>query len=117
VWAALTRQWALVDEANKRLSKKSAEADELRIVHAAVREEASQAQEATTKAREDATKAQEEETKAREDHTPLLAHVKELEKDVALISDQRDALNVQIRLMSARIETLESEVVTLKEII
>jgi hypothetical protein len=40
VWAALTRQQALVEEANKRLSKKSAKADELRVVHAAVREEA-----------------------------------------------------------------------------
>jgi hypothetical protein len=32
--------------------------------------------------REDATKAQEEAAKAREDHMPLLAQVKELEKDV-----------------------------------
>jgi hypothetical protein len=40
VWAALTRQRAPVEEANKRLSKKSAEADELRVVHATVREEA-----------------------------------------------------------------------------
>jgi hypothetical protein len=39
VWAALTRQWALVEEANERLSKKSTEADKLRVVHAAVREE------------------------------------------------------------------------------
>jgi hypothetical protein len=36
----LARQWALVEEANKQLSKKSAEVDELRVVHAAVREEA-----------------------------------------------------------------------------
>jgi hypothetical protein len=40
IWATLTRQWALVKEANEWLSKKSAEADELRVVHAAVREEA-----------------------------------------------------------------------------
>jgi hypothetical protein len=40
VWAALTRQRALAEEVNKRLSKKSAEVDELRVVHAAVREEA-----------------------------------------------------------------------------
>jgi septal ring factor EnvC (AmiA/AmiB activator) len=73
VWAARTRQQALVEEANKRLSKKSAEADELRVVHAAVREEAAQAREAAAKAREDATKAQEEAAKACEDHTPLLA--------------------------------------------
>jgi chromosome segregation ATPase len=67
------------------------------------------------KACEDATKAQEEAAKAREDHAPLLARVKELEKDVALVSGQRDALNVQIELVFARVETLESEVVTLME--
>jgi hypothetical protein len=60
VWAALPRQWAPVEEANKRLSKKSAEVDELRVVHVAPREEAAQAREAMAKAREDATKAQEE---------------------------------------------------------
>jgi peptidoglycan hydrolase CwlO-like protein len=46
-----------------------------------------------------------------------LARVEELEKDVTLVSDQRDALNVQIGLVSACIETLESEVMTLKETI
>jgi chromosome segregation ATPase len=55
--------------------------------------------------------------KAREDHAPLLAHVKELEEDVALVSGQRDALNVQIGLVSARLESLQSEVVMLKETI
>jgi hypothetical protein len=41
VWAALAHQRALVEEANnKRLSQKSTEVDELRVVHAAVREEA-----------------------------------------------------------------------------
>jgi uncharacterized protein (DUF3084 family) len=65
--------------------------------------------------REDATKAQEEAAKALEDHAPLLAHVKELEKDVALVSGQRDALDVQIGLVSTRVETLESKVMTLKE--
>jgi hypothetical protein len=117
VWAALTRQWALVEEANKRLSKKSTEVDELCVVHAVVREETMQAREAMTKARGDATKAQEEASKAHEDHAPLLARVEELEKDVTLVSDQRDALNVQIGLVSACIETLESEVMTLKETI
>jgi uncharacterized protein (DUF3084 family) len=61
--------------------------DELRVVHAAVREEATQAREAKAKAREDVAKA-------REDLAPLLARVKELEEDVALVSGQRDALNV-----------------------
>jgi BMFP domain-containing protein YqiC len=46
------------------------------------------------KTREDATKAQEEVAKTREDHAPLLARVKELEEDVALVSGQRNALNV-----------------------
>jgi hypothetical protein len=86
VWAALPCQQALVEQANKRLAKKSAEADELCVVHGVLREEATQAQEATVKACEDATKAQEEAIKTREDHAPLLARVKELEEDVALIS-------------------------------
>jgi chromosome segregation ATPase len=94
VWAVLTRQRALVEEANKRLSKKSTEVDELRVVHAALREEAAQAREAMATAREDTTKAQEEATKAHEDPAPLLARVKDLEKDVALVSGQRAALNV-----------------------
>jgi BMFP domain-containing protein YqiC len=55
---------------------------------------AAQARDAAAKAREDATKAQEEAAKAREDLAPLLAHVKELEEDVTLVSSQRDALNV-----------------------
>jgi peptidoglycan hydrolase CwlO-like protein len=41
--------------------------------------------------------------------------VKELEEDVALVSGQRDALNVQIRLVSACLETLKNEVMALKE--
>jgi septal ring factor EnvC (AmiA/AmiB activator) len=94
VWAALTHQRALVEEANKRLSKKSVEADELRVIHAVVREEAAEAWEAMTKAHEDAAKAREEAAKAREDHTPLLSCMKELEKDVALVSGQHDALNI-----------------------
>jgi septal ring factor EnvC (AmiA/AmiB activator) len=76
--AVLPHQRALVEEANKRLSEKSAEADELRVAHAALREEAAQAREAT--------KAREEAAKAHEDHAPLLAHVMELEEDIALVS-------------------------------
>jgi predicted nucleic acid-binding protein len=57
IWAALARQWALVEEANQRLSKKSADVDELRVIHAAVREEAAQAREAKAKACEDAARA------------------------------------------------------------
>jgi uncharacterized protein (DUF3084 family) len=114
VWAALTRQLALVEEANERLSNKSTEVDELRIVHAAVREEATQAREAEAKAREDVAKAQEEATKAHEDLAPLLACVKELEKDVALVSRDRDALNVQIGQVSTHVGTLKDEVTTLR---
>jgi hypothetical protein len=40
VWAALPRQRALIEDANKWLSKKSAEVDELRVIHAALKEEA-----------------------------------------------------------------------------
>jgi hypothetical protein len=51
--------------------------------------------------------------KAREDLAPLLAHVKELEEDIALVGGQCDALNVQVRMASAHVRTLEDEVVTL----
>jgi hypothetical protein len=44
--------------------------------------------------REDATKAREEAAKVHEDLAPLLARVKELKEDVALVSGQRYALNV-----------------------
>jgi chromosome segregation ATPase len=114
VWAVLARQRALVKEANKRLSQKSAEVDDLRVVHAAVREEAAQSREAKPKAFEDAARAQEEAAKAREDLMPLLARVKELEEDVALVSGQRDALNIKIGMAFTRIGTLEDEVATLK---
>jgi hypothetical protein len=40
--------------------------------------------------------------------------VKELEEDVALVGGQRDALNIQVRMASAHVRTLEDEVVTLK---
>jgi chromosome segregation ATPase len=94
VWAVLVCQRALVEEANKRLSQKSAETGELHVAHAVVREEATQAQEAKAKACEDAARAREEAAKAREDLAPLLARVKELEEDIALVGGQRDALNI-----------------------
>jgi prefoldin subunit 5 len=53
-------------------------------------------------------------TKAREDLAALLARVKELEEDVALVDGQQDALNIQIGMASACVRTLEDEVVTLK---
>jgi chromosome segregation ATPase len=59
-------------------------------------------------------RAQKEVAKAREDLAPLLACVKELEEDVALVGGQHDALNIQIGMASASVRTLEDEVVTLK---
>jgi chromosome segregation ATPase len=103
----------LVEEANKRLSQQSAETAELRVAYVTVREEAAQAREAEAKAHDNAARAREEAAKAREDLTPLLAHVKELEEDIALVGGQRDALKIQVGIASARIRTLESEVVTL----
>jgi predicted Holliday junction resolvase-like endonuclease len=94
VWEALVRQRALVEEANKRLSQKSAETAELRVAHVAVREEAAQVREAEAKAREDAARAREEAAKVGEDLAPLLARVKELKEDIALVGGQRDALNI-----------------------
>jgi chromosome segregation ATPase len=117
MWEVLARQKALVKEANKWLSQKSAEVGELCVAHAMVREEAAQAREAKAKARDDAARAREEAAKAHEDLTPLLAHLKELEEDVTLVISRRDALNVQIGMASARIRTLEDEVVTLKEMV
>jgi chromosome segregation ATPase len=61
------------------------------------------------------TRAQEEAAKTCDDHALLLARVKELEEDVALVSGQRDALNVQIGLVYTHLETLKNEVVALKE--
>jgi chromosome segregation ATPase len=59
-------------------------------------------------------RSREEAAKAHEDLAPLLARVKELEEDVALVDGQRDALNIQVGMASARVRTLEGEVVTLK---
>jgi hypothetical protein len=47
----------------------------------------------------------------------LLARVKELEEDIALVGGQRDALNVQVKMASARVRTLEDEVVTLTRMV
>jgi uncharacterized protein (DUF3084 family) len=65
---------------------------ELHVAYVVVKEEAARAQEAEAAAREDTTRAREEAAKAREDLAPLLARVKELEKDIALVGGQRDAL-------------------------
>jgi hypothetical protein len=60
--------------------------DELRVVHAAVREEVAQAREAKAKACEDAAKVWGEAAKDHEELTLLLARVKELEEGIALVS-------------------------------
>jgi uncharacterized protein (DUF3084 family) len=65
-------------------------------------------------AREDVARAREEAAKACEDLAPLLARVKELEEDIALVGGQRDALNIQVGMVSARVRTLEDKVVTLR---
>jgi chromosome segregation ATPase len=99
VWAALTRQRALVKEANKRLSYQSAEVVELRVACAVVKEEAAQ--------------AREEATQAREALMSLSTCVKELDEDVTLVSRHRDTLNVQIGQVTAHFEALKNEVTTL----
>jgi hypothetical protein len=58
-------------------------------------------------------RAREEAAKAYEDLVPLLARVKEFKEDIALVGGQHDALNIQVRTVSARVRTLEDEVVTL----
>jgi chromosome segregation ATPase len=40
--------------------------------------------------------------------------VKELEEHISLVDGQRDALNIQAGMASARVRTLEDKVVTLK---
>jgi BMFP domain-containing protein YqiC len=60
--------------------------NELRVVHAVVREEAAHAREAKAKACEYVVRAQEEAAKARDDLASLLARVKELEENVSLVS-------------------------------
>jgi chromosome segregation ATPase len=86
VWAVLPRNRALVEEANRWLSKKSIEVNELCVITTMLKEEAEQARDAAAKAREEATKARKEAAKAREGLAPILARVKELEEDVALVS-------------------------------
>jgi uncharacterized protein (DUF3084 family) len=59
-----------------------------------VKEEAAQAREVEATVHEDMTRAREEAAKAHKDLAPLLARVKELEEDNALVGGQRDALNI-----------------------
>jgi chromosome segregation ATPase len=86
VWAALSQQRALVEEAQKRLSDRNAEMAELRTAYATVKEEAMQAWEAEAVMRTDVDKAREEAAQARRDLEPLSARVKELEEDVSQVS-------------------------------
>jgi hypothetical protein len=83
VWAALSQQWVLVEEAQKRLSDRNAEMVELRVAYAVVKEEAMQAWVAEAMMRTGMDKAQEEATQARRDLEPLSRRVKELEENVS----------------------------------
>jgi predicted nucleic acid-binding Zn-ribbon protein len=113
VWAALSQQRVLVEEAQKRLSDRNAEMAELRVAYAAVKEEAMQAWANEAVARTDATKAREEAAQARRDLEPMSAWVKELEEDVSQVSRQRDTLNVQIGEVTARFGALKNEITAL----
>jgi chromosome segregation ATPase len=113
VWAALSHQRVLVEEAQKRLSDRNAEMAELRVAYAAVKEEAMQAWAAEAMMRTDVDKAREEAAQARRDLKPLSAQVKELEEDVSQVSRQRDALNVEVEQVTARFGALKDEVTTL----
>jgi uncharacterized sporulation protein YeaH/YhbH (DUF444 family) len=81
VWAALSQQRALVEEAQKRLSDRTAEMAELHTAYATVK--AIQAWAAEAVMRTETDKAREEAAQARRDLEPLSARVKELEEDVS----------------------------------
>jgi chromosome segregation ATPase len=86
VWAALSQQRVLVEEAQKRLSDRNAKMAKLRVAYAAVKEEAMQAWAAEAVMRTDVDKAREEAAQARMDLEPLSARVKKLEEDVSQVS-------------------------------
>jgi predicted nucleic acid-binding Zn-ribbon protein len=113
VWATLSQQQVLVEEAQKRLSDRNAEMAELRIAYAVVKEEAIQAWAAEAVMRTDMDKAREEASLARRDLEPLSAWVKKLEEDVSQVRRQRNALNVEVKQVTARFGALKNEVTTL----
>jgi chromosome segregation ATPase len=108
MWAMLSQQRVLVEEAQKRLSDRNAEMAELRVAYAAVKEEAMQAWVVEAVMRTDVDKA-----RARRDLEPLSARVKKLEEDVSHVSRQRDALNVEVEQATAHFDALKDEVTTL----
>jgi hypothetical protein len=83
VWAALSQQRVLVEEAQKWLSDRNAKMAKLRVAYAAVKEEAMQAWTTEAVMRIDMAKAQEEAARACRDLEPLSARVKELKEDVS----------------------------------
>jgi predicted nucleic acid-binding Zn-ribbon protein len=117
VWAALARQRALVEEAQKRLSDRNAEMAELCIAYAAVKEEVVQAWATEAVAREDVTKAREEAARARKDLEPRLARVKELEEVTArfgALKDEIVALNGAVQEKDATLQTAHQEIEALR---
>lgn len=100
VWGCLPRQQAQVEAANEWLARESAEASELRLVKAVLKEDAA-------KAREDATAAREDAARAQEDLAPLEAQVKELEEDLARVGEQHEAFKVQAERAATDIEALK----------
>jgi hypothetical protein len=83
VWAALSQQRILAEEAQKRLSDRNTEMAELRVAYAVLKEEAMQAWAAEAVMRTGMDKAQEEAAQARRDLKPLSRQVKELEENVS----------------------------------
>jgi chromosome segregation ATPase len=114
MWAALSQQRVLVEEAQKRLSDRNAKMAELRVAYAVVKEEVMQAWAAEAVMHTDMNKAREEAAQARRDLEPLSGRVKELEEDVSRVSRQRDALNVEVEQATARSNALKDKVTTLK---
>jgi hypothetical protein len=80
MWAALSQQRVLVEEAQKRLSDRNVEMAELRVAYVVVKEEAMQAWAAEAVMRTDMDKAREEAAQTRRDLKPLSGRVKELEE-------------------------------------
>jgi hypothetical protein len=83
VWAALSQQQVLAEEAQKRLSDWNAEMTELRVAYAVLKEEAMQAWAAEAMMRTGMDKVREEAAQARGDLEPLSRRVKELEENVS----------------------------------
>jgi chromosome segregation ATPase len=114
VWATLSQQRVLVEEAQKWLSDRNAEMAKLRVAYTVVKEEAMQAWAAEAVIRTGMDKAREEAAQAHRDLELLSRRVKELEENVLQVSRQRDTLNVEVEQATAHADALKDEVTTLK---